>query len=143
MNKDKERNTWVLIAIISTICLLFIIYLQEWSAKERMAMTASSVLGIAVFFGFGWYMKERMREKAIGIPSSDERTEALNGMIFKYTFLSSFWAIIILAWFNILSRYTGRSQMPSDITLVIALSAMFSIWVFFNLIVHRRYGHAD
>jgi len=74
----------------------------------------------------------------MGIPTSDERTVAIEGIAFKYAFLSSFWAIIALAWYNILMRYTGKDQMPADIAIVAALAIMALTWVISSYVSRKR-----
>ena len=138
MNSRIERYVWAMLAILASMAILAYISVHEWGMSESMALSLTCIMGIVVLFGFGWYLKERLREKGMGIPTSDERTVAMEGIAFKYAFLSSFWAIIALAWYNILMRYTGKDQMPADIAIVAALAIMALTWVISSYVSRKR-----
>jgi len=139
MEKNAVRYTWVMATLLALAVAIVIVYVQGWSAAEKLAMGISSSMAVIVFFGFGWFVRKKVDERGKGIPASDERTAAMEGIIFRYSFIASFWALLIIAWFNILSRYLGRDQLPGDISIVMALSSMAIVWLFFNYYVNKRF----
>ncbi|MBN1785519.1 MAG: hypothetical protein JW825_00815 [Candidatus Methanofastidiosa archaeon] len=140
MNIKREMYLWSSSTLLMLVTIEGIILFQDWSSTEKIGMMLSAMLAILAFSGFGWLVKERFKDKSKGIPFSDERTEKIEGKVFKYSFLSAFWISIILTWINIILRYLERDQMPSDISLVAVLVAMFLFWSFYQYRFSSRNG---
>lgn len=137
MDTKMERNVWIAVAIMALALLSLFMASLDMGLGETVFLTLPLLAIIAVFFGFGWYVKEKFHEREAGIPSSDERTVALEGVVFKHAFITSVWAILAIAWYNIAMRYMDRSQLPADVSLVVALSAMIGLWLLFHARGHR------
>lgn len=131
MSGKKGNRLWTLITAI--IVLVTIIAFGEmvvgWNFPGLIASLTLGVI-IATMSGVLLITWNRMQEKRKGIPLKDERTEFINGLAARYTFISSLYFIVGLLWYNVFFvTIFGLPELNTTAVLIVICAVMISVFM--------------